>query len=186
MGRKPRSAYSKLNPRQKKFVTAYLRTNNKTEAARIAGYKHPNVQGFKAADSDAVRAAIAEKMADVEMGADEAAARLAALARSDLSDFLTYSEQHDALILNLHKARELGQLQAIKKYKETENITTDKDGGEYRTIRREVEVYDKQKALIDILKITGRYKHRVDLTTGDKELPPVLIYKLPDNDRSDD
>lgn len=186
MGRKPKSAYQRLNPRQRKFVTALLQTNNQTEAARIAGYKHPRIAGSKVRSSELVTAAIAEKMADVEMGADEAAARLAALARSDLSDFLTYSEIHDALILDLHKARELGQLQAIKKYKETENITTDKDGGEYRTIRREVEVYDKQKALIDILKITGRYKHRVDLTTGDKELPPVLIYKLPDNDRSDD
>lgn len=55
-----------LNPRHRLFVLAYLADPNATEAARKAGYKHPDVQGPRLLGNVRVAAAIAEGRSKIE------------------------------------------------------------------------------------------------------------------------
>lgn len=56
-----------LNPQQEVFVSAYVgeARRNATEAARIAGYKQPNMAGPRLMGNDGIRAAIAEYRAAI-------------------------------------------------------------------------------------------------------------------------
>lgn len=55
----------RLPEKRRRFVEAYLgeAKGNSTEAARIAGYKHPNVEGSRLLAQASVRAAVDERMA---------------------------------------------------------------------------------------------------------------------------
>jgi phage terminase small subunit len=60
------SAYDSLPPKRRAFVDHYLKTNNATEAARLAGYASPNSQGPRLLLNVGVMAAIKERQAKVE------------------------------------------------------------------------------------------------------------------------
>lgn len=49
-----------LTEKQKRFIDYYIETGNQTEAARLAGYKQPHVQGNRQLEN--VREKIQEKM----------------------------------------------------------------------------------------------------------------------------
>lgn len=51
-----------LTERQRKFVEAYMKTGKVVEAARLAGYKHPNVSGTRLLANVSVKEAIAERV----------------------------------------------------------------------------------------------------------------------------
>lgn len=51
---------ARLTDKQKKFADAYLKGNSVTESARLAGYRHPEVQGSQNLEKLSVRAYIAE------------------------------------------------------------------------------------------------------------------------------
>ena len=84
---------SELNPRQQKFVEAYLATSNGTESARLAGYagsdKALSVQAARLLGNARVREALDARMDSVKeaMGADEILAELADIARADWREF---------------------------------------------------------------------------------------------------
>ena len=64
-----------LSPRERKFVEAYLATNDATEAALIAGYKAGSrnalrVQGHKLAHREKIKKAIEEAIKDRVIEAD--------------------------------------------------------------------------------------------------------------------
>lgn len=81
---------TKLTGKQSVFIEEYLRCWNATEAARVAGYAHPNKDGpenlVKAGIADLIKARIAEKA----MSADEVLIRLAEHARGSLEDVTTF------------------------------------------------------------------------------------------------
>lgn len=68
------------------WIAEYLRCFNATEAARRAGYKHPNVQGSqkKSKFADEISEALEEKA----MSAEEAMARLGDIASFDPSPYV--------------------------------------------------------------------------------------------------
>jgi phage terminase small subunit len=105
-----------LNFRQRLFVSAYLgkAMGNATEAARIAGYRHPMEYSHQLLQKTTVREAIARKAEEVTLSANEILSRLADQASADMSDFLTIGE--DGVKVDLEKARRLGRLHQIKKF----------------------------------------------------------------------
>lgn len=77
---------------QRVWLESYLQCWNATEAARIAGYKHPNVQGPRLANAAKMQAAISARVEQAAMGANEVLARLAQHARGSMLDFLRFPD----------------------------------------------------------------------------------------------
>jgi phage terminase small subunit len=75
------------------FIEAYLMTWNATEAARQAGYKHPNKQGPTLVKVGNIDTAIKRRMRETAMTADEVVRRLTEQASITLSDFLEITEK---------------------------------------------------------------------------------------------
>lgn len=80
-----------LSYKRRAFVEAYLQTWNQTEAARIAGYKNPEVMGCRLMKVKGVADAVERRLSEAAMSADEVLARLSQQASADISDFLTES-----------------------------------------------------------------------------------------------
>jgi phage terminase small subunit len=76
-----------LKPKQRVFVEAYLRTWCAAEAARTAGYAHPDRQGSRLLKNVEVQAAIEARLKDMAMGADEILARMTDQAQANIGDF---------------------------------------------------------------------------------------------------
>jgi phage terminase small subunit len=81
-----------LSNKQRVFVEAYLQTWNATEAARRAGYKHPDVQGPRLLGNVGIAAAIERRMREMAMQTDEMLARLAEQARANAGDFVVFRD----------------------------------------------------------------------------------------------
>jgi phage terminase small subunit len=56
----------RLTAKQKRFADAYIETGNVTEAARIAKYKQPQVQGSQNLEKLSVRSYIDERMKELD------------------------------------------------------------------------------------------------------------------------
>jgi len=71
-----------LSPRQEAFVAAYLGPafGVAAEAARIAGYKHPHVQGPRLLRNAVIAARVAAKVAAIAMSPDEILRELRSIA----------------------------------------------------------------------------------------------------------
>jgi phage terminase small subunit len=82
----------KISPKLKMFVESYLITWSATEAARRAGYKNANVTSVRLMKRTDVQAAIAERIKQAAMEADETLARFAEQARSNVADFILLEE----------------------------------------------------------------------------------------------
>lgn len=137
-----------LTLKQEAFVTAYLTCFNANRAAEIAGYSHPNKQGFQVVHSPHVAEAISQRMAEAAMTADEVLVRLAEQARSEYSKYIGENGSVD--------------LAAMKRDNKMHLIKKVKPG----KFGNEIEFHDGQVALLNI----GRHhKLFVDRTevTGD-------------------
>lgn len=83
-----------LTAKQRAFVEHYLTTWNASEAARQAGYSEKTAGQIGAENLKKleIAEAIAERLAELKMGADEVLARVTAQARGSLAPFLRVSE----------------------------------------------------------------------------------------------
>lgn len=126
-----------LTAKQQAFVNHYLICLNATEAARLAGYAHPNQQGPRLLVNVGIRAAVDARFKELHLTADEAIARLATHARGDMGDCLDIDEH--GWKLDLKKMKELGLTRLIKKI----------SYNEYGPV---IELYDVQTAIAQILK----------------------------------
>lgn len=152
-----------LSAKQKVWLEEYFKCWNATEAARRAGYKHPNVRGpeNKTKFADEIKARLDEKA----MTAEEVLAHLADQARGT-ADYYLDEYGH----INLDKVRDAGMMHLIKKYK----FVTYETGS-----REEVELYDAQSALELIGKHHGLFTNKIDVTSDGER---IHIF-LPDNER---
>src|SRR5690606_1111780 len=102
-----RMSYNQLNDMQKKFVDAYMSSNNATQAAKIAGYseRSAHVQGPRLLSNDRVRKAIEEKRAELEADLRKLFAKDAIQARKVLVDILNDKKATHAV--KLQAARDL-------------------------------------------------------------------------------
>lgn len=122
-----------LSNKQRAFVEHYLTCWNATEAARQAGYsgKTASAIGWENLRKPEIQAAIQERLAEFQMGADEVLSRLTQQARGSFAPFVRTSAAGNLIGFNLG---EDAPLHLIKKISHTEKGTT-------------IELYDAQAAL---------------------------------------
>jgi phage terminase small subunit len=151
------AAKRRLSTKQRVFVEEYLICWNATEAARRAGYKHPNVQGPRLLVNVSIQAAIQARVDEIAMSANEALLRLTEQARGDISDFIVISKEGQARI-DLKKARAARKLHLVKKISETKHGL-------------KIELYDAQAAIQLIGRHRGMFVDKTALTDPTGELP---------------
>lgn len=162
----------KINRRQQVFIDEYLKCFNGSEAARRAGYSEKSARQT-ASDLLAtpyISEQIQSKMAEVHMSAEEALKLTADIARGDIAQLMDVSSV--GFNLDMRKAQELGLTRLIKKVKQrtTTRLAKSEDGEDTETHDLEIELYDAQAALRDILKVHGKFIDRTDITSGNKPI----------------
>ena len=85
---------SGLSPKQQIWLEAYTQTWNATEAARVAKYAFPNVEGPKNLVNPSLAALIAAKIAEI-MPAGEVITILAEQARGSLDDVISFHTKYE-------------------------------------------------------------------------------------------
>lgn len=82
---------STLTTKQEAFVAAYLGAahGNATEAARMAGYKNPNVQGPRLLVNVGIAARVSQHVAERFASADDVLREIADVAFADWREFVT-------------------------------------------------------------------------------------------------
>lgn len=143
-----------LNKKRRVFIEEYLKCWNLTEAARRAGYKHPNVKGSQLVKVSEVADAIQERIAEKCMSADEVLIRLAEQARGDISEFI-----NDFGGIDWEAVSQRGYL--IKKISHNKGKNSS------------IELYDSQSALALIGKHHKLFVDRQEITG--KDGTPITI-----------
>lgn len=161
-----------LTNKQKVFIDEYVKCFNASEAARRAGYSEKTAGSIGAENltKPEIKAAIEAKLAEVHMSAEEALKLTADIARGDVAQIMDVSGV--GFSLNMKTAKELGLTKLIKKVKQktVTHIAKSESDEDREVVELEVELYDSQAALRDILKIHGKFTDRVDVTTGGEKI----------------
>lgn len=162
-----------LTNKQKLFIDYYLQCWNAAEAARRAGYSERSAysQGWENLRKPEIQSAISARLDEAHMSADEALAILASHARGDIGEFLDISSV--GFSLDLEEAQKKGITKLIKKI-EQKVITINGKQEDKEIITTKIELHDPQAAARDVLKIHGRYKENVDVTSGGEPLKPQI------------
>jgi phage terminase small subunit len=156
-----------LSKKHQRFINEYLKRWNGTRAYMVV-YPKATEETARANASDLlsktnISAAIAERIKESQMSADEAMEILAAHARGDIGQFSDRLGQ-----LDLQAAKELGLSRLIKKFKQRTVTKIGKsdtdDDTEIHDV--EIELYDAQSAAEKILKIHGKFVDRHDVTSN--------------------
>lgn len=171
----------KLTNKQRVFIDEYLRCFNASEAARRAGYtSKANVIGSQLLANPNIKAEIQARLAEVHMSADEALKLTADIARGDVAQLMEVSSV--GFNLDMSKAQAAGLTGLIKKVKQkTVTYLAKKESEEDREVTElEIELYDRQAALRDILKIHGKFIEKHEHTGKDGEPLTIKIVKASD------
>lgn len=128
---------STLSPMERVFLINYLAGESQVKAAEIAGYKWPEKQGSRIANTPKMRAAIDEVLTRQEMGKLEVIARLSEQARAGYAPYLLPNGTVD-----LNRLIGDGKAHLIKGYKQGQWGLT-------------VEFHDAQTALVNVARYHG-------------------------------
>jgi phage terminase small subunit len=163
------SEETKLTRKQLVFVAEYLKCWNASEAARRAGYSERSAysQGWENLRKPEIQALIQSRLDEVHMSADEALKLTADIARGDIAQLMDVYGV--GFSLNMAKAKELGLTKLIKKVKQktVTHIAKSESDEDREVVELEVELYDAQAALRDVLKVKGTLKENINLTWKD-------------------
>lgn len=138
--------------KQDVFIAEYLSCFNATEAARRAGYAHPNMAGPRLIVNDSIKERIDAMLQEKMMTADEALVRMAEIARGEWSQYITETGHVD-----IAQMVDDGNAHLIK------SITPTNNGRKY-------EFWDMQSALNTVLKHHGELIDRHDHTTNGESI----------------
>ena len=138
-----------MNNKQRVFVEEYLKCWNATEAARRAGYKHPNVYGSKLLVNISIQQIIQARIEEKCMDADEVLVRLAEQARGVSDDYID-----DFGFVRFKELKAAGLTHLIKKVKRNQQGI-------------EIEFYDQQRAMELIGKHLKMWVERHEVTGSD-------------------
>lgn len=142
---------------QREFTIEYLVTGNATEAARIAGYSHPDKAGPRLSKEDKITAVISDFYFGPEMEAREVIRRLAQQARGEWTEYL----RPDGTI-------DVARMEADGRKYLINGVRPSRCGPAY-------DFPDQQAALVHI----GRhYKLFTDRTELEAEQPIVAVVKM--------
>ena len=149
-----------LTKKRRVFIEEYLKCWNATEAARRAGYKHPNVYGPTLVNLSEIKEIIDARIAELTMEADEVLLRLSEIARGEHAKYILEDGKIDvARMVQDDKAY------LIVKIRELQH------GGKH------IEFCDMQKALVDIGRHHGLFQEHVDVTSGGQSLFDIEEWK---------
>lgn len=158
----------KLTNKQRVFIDEYIRCFNASEAARRAGYSEKTAYSIGSAllKNVEVSEAIQERMSEVHMSADEALKLTADIARGDVAQLMDVSSV--GFNLDMSKAQAAGLTGLIKKVKQktTTHIAKSESDEDREVVELEIELYDRQAALRDILKIHGKFTDKLEIKGG--------------------
>ena len=162
----------KLTNKQRLFIDYYLQSFNASDAARKAGYSEKTAYsvGWENLRKPEIQEEIQSRLDEVHMSADEALKLTADIARGDIAQIMDVSSM--GFNLDMSKAKELGLTRLIKKVKQktVTHLAKNESDEDREVIDLEVELYDAQTALRDILKVHGKFTDRVDVTTGGEKI----------------
>jgi hypothetical protein len=129
-----------------------------------------------------IAAEVSDRLNALHMSADEALTLLTDQARGDIGQLMDVSTV--GFTLDLYNAKEAGLTRLIKRVKQKTTIFQAKsESQEDREVTEtEIELYDSQSALINILKIHGKFVDRQDITSGGEKIVAPIIY-IPSNGR---
>lgn len=160
----------KLTRRQKVYVEVYLGCWNQTEAARVAGFAFPDVAGVKLMKLPQVQDAIAVRMKELHVSADEVLTRLGQQARLNAAMFFYFGwvpvMKHGEPVLDKETKEPLRTYEMLsinwevfEKYGYlVKKLSYDRRGNPM------IEFYDAQNALMLIGKSQRLFIDRVDST----------------------
>lgn len=160
-----------LTNRQKKFRDLYLIYFNATRAAREAGFANPKQYGSELLKDPVMQAAVAERLDEFHMSADEALKLLADIARGDVGEFITV-EKDGSVSLDLSAANEKTKL--IKRIK-NKTVTYNGKNTDREIHTEEIELYSALDAIDKVLRVHGKYQDSLKLETGAGEKQPFAI-----------
>ena len=155
-----------MTDKQKRFVDEYLIDLNATQAAIRAGYKPDNAQQMgsenlsKPVISSTIAKAMAERSKRTGINQDRVIRELARIGFAKITDIV---DPETAKIRENASEDDLACIQSIK-------IKPNEFGTE-----REVKLYDKKSALVDLGKHLGMFKDRTDLS-ADMDLHITVDY----------
>lgn len=155
-----------MTDKQKRFVDEYLIDLNATQAAIRAGYKPNNAQQMgsenlsKPVISSAIAKAMAERSKRTGINQDRVIRELARIGFAKITDIV---DPETAKIHENASEDDLACIQSIK-------IKPNEFGTE-----REVKLYDKKSALVDLGKHLGMFKDRMELS-ADMDLHITVDY----------
>lgn len=162
-----------LKPLSKKhqvFLDEYLKCFNQTRAY-LKVYPSSSGEAARANAArliarDNVKAHLQARLAEIHMSADEALKLTADIARGDVAEIMDVSSV--GFSLDMTKAKEAGKTRLIKKVKQkTITYLAKKESEEDReVVELEVELYDAQAAIRDILKLHGKFTDKVEVSGG--------------------
>lgn len=138
-----------LTPKQEAFINEYLKSWNATDAARLAGYAFPNVEGSRLLVNPSIKAKIQARLTELKMGADEVLSRLTTIARGGLSEFLDFAVP-GLPMFDFEKAEKANKLGLLKKYKVTKQGV-------------EIEIHDSLKALELLGRHHGLFNDKIEI-----------------------
>jgi hypothetical protein len=158
-----------LSKKHQRVLDEYLLCFNQWRAYKVV---YPNVTDESArtlssklfADVNFL-AHLEARLNDVHMSANEALKLTADIARGDLADFMAIGSM--GFSLDLQAAQEAGKTNLIKKVSQ-KTITVNGKNEDKETHIIDIELYDRQSALRDILKMTGKFVDKMEVkNTGD-------------------
>lgn len=170
-----------LNRKQQKVLDEYLVSFNQWRAYKTA---YPNVTDESARTLSSklfadvhFSAHLTARLNEVHMSADEALKRLADMARGDVTEFITPFGAVD-----LDAMKQAGKGHLIKKIKQRTitKIGKNETDGDSETHDTEIELYPADSALRDVLKMHGKYKDTIDITSGGEKIKGYIGW-TPDN-----
>ena len=158
---------TELTGKRQRFVTAYVRSFNATQAAIEAGYSEKTAysQGARLLKNVEILQAVQEFLDRHAMSAAEVLYHLSAIARTDIADFVDEKGS-----ISLTKAREQGKSNLVRKFKRKTTENSTEEG---------IETFDRIRALDTLAKyhsMTNRVQidWLIDLTPQLTELLELM------------
>ena len=183
-------ASTKLTDKEEAFILEYLSNGFNGVQAALKTYDTDAYATAAAIASEnlkkpKIRTRIQKHFDILAMTAEEALARLTSIARGDFGNLIRFQEDDDGHLnawVSLEQARELGMMHLIKEVKQTS--TTKGEDGELLERTVWVKLHDAHSAIVEILKIHGKFKEKIEHSGEINTNAKVTVY-IPDNGRGD-
>lgn len=153
-----------LKGKQVLFVEEYLKTFNATQAALAAGYSPKTARSIGAENltKPDIAQAVKERLSESAMSADEVLMRQAEIARSDIGEFLTQTEDGEVSIrLTDAQTNAPKRTHLIKRITQRKVVRTIKDMTETETTLT-LELHDAQAAQVQLGKHHKLWTDRIE------------------------